>query len=109
MVKQLATVSEMKTFIETHQLAVIQISRQNCSVCHAVFPKIEEMLKQYSDVAFGIVDADEVPDVAGALSIFTVPVDIIFFNGKEMHREGRFIDFDRFEKQLSKIYESIQD
>lgn len=52
MVKQLATVSEMKTFIETHQLAVIQISRQNCSVCHAVFPKIEEMLKQYSGVAF---------------------------------------------------------
>ncbi|MBI5974298.1 thioredoxin family protein [Staphylococcus canis] len=107
MITNLHSVSEMESFIEKHPLAVIQVSRQNCSVCHAVAPRMEDLLSQYQDVVFGMVDADEVPDIAGALSIFTVPVDIIFFEGKEMHREGRFIDFDRFENQLSKIYESI--
>jgi hypothetical protein len=35
---------------------------------------------------------NEVPEIAGELTIFTVPVDLIFMNGKEMHRQGRFID-----------------
>jgi hypothetical protein len=39
--------------------------------------------------------------IAGELNIFTVPVDLIFMNGKEMHRQGRFIDMQRFEHHLS--------
>lgn len=54
-----------------------------------------------------MISADTVPEIAGALSIFTVPVDLIFYESHEVHRQGRFIRFDEFEKQLSRIYESI--
>lgn len=30
-------------------------------------------------------------------------------NGKEMHRQGRFIDMQSFERQLAIMYEQIDD
>ncbi|MGV3244691.1 thioredoxin family protein [Staphylococcus sp. 11261D007BR] len=107
MVHQLSSLSEFKTLIHTHPLVIIQVSRQSCSVCHAVLPRMEALVQQYPEVKMGVIDAEAIPEIVGELSIFTVPVDIIFFEGKEMHREGRFIDFQQFESQLHKIYESI--
>ncbi|MGS0652561.1 thioredoxin family protein, partial [Staphylococcus arlettae] len=54
------------------------------------------------------INQSEVEAIAGELTIFTVPVDLIFLNGKEMHRQGRFIDMQQFEKQLSLMYNSLE-
>jgi hypothetical protein len=35
--------------------------------------------------------------------LIIVPVDLIFMNGKEMHRQGRFIDMQRFEHHLKQM------
>ena len=33
-------------------------------------------------------------------------IAIVFMNGKEMHRQARFIDMQRFEHQLKLMYDS---
>ncbi|EGQ2879855.1 thioredoxin family protein [Staphylococcus pseudintermedius] len=104
----LKTLDAYEAFVANHQIAVVHVSRDNCSVCHAVLPRIQELVARYEGVALGNVSADDVPEIAGALSIFTVPVDIIFLEGKEMHREGRFIDLERIESQLNTIYEGVK-
>ncbi|MBF1993732.1 thioredoxin family protein [Staphylococcus schleiferi] len=105
--ERLKSLEAYEQFIQTHEIAIVHISRENCSVCHAVLPRVEALVERYEGVALGHLSAEDVPEIAGALSIFTVPVDILFYEGKEMHREGRFIDLDRLESQLFKIYESI--
>ena len=52
-------------------------------------------------------DQSNVEAIAGELSIFTVPVDLIFLKGKEMHRQARFIDMQSFEKQLYMMQNAI--
>ena len=104
----LATIDSFHDFIARHPLAVIHVMRDNCSVCHAVLPQIEGVVSEYPNVAFGIINQSEVEAIAGELTIFTVPVDLIFLNGKEMHRQGRFIDMQQFEKQLSLMYNSLE-
>lgn len=59
---------------------------------------------QYATLQMGYVNADEVPDIAGHFSIFTVPVLLLFVEGKEMIRDARFVQMDRLESQLDKIY-----
>ena len=54
-----------------------------------------------------ITPNSNVEAIAGELSIFTVPVDLIFLKGKEMHRQARFIDMQSFEKQLYMMQNAI--
>lgn len=105
--QELHSLNEFHSFIEENRLVVIHVMRDNCSVCHAVLPQVEDLVKDYVGVAFGIINQSKVEDIAGELSIYTVPVDIIFMDGKEMHRQGRFIDMQQLEKQLTLMYESL--
>lgn len=107
MAEQLTSMSQFYQFIQTHDLAVVHVMRDNCSVCHAVLPQIEDILKDYPHAPLGVINQSEVEEIAGSLSIFTVPVDLIFMNGKEMHRQGRFIDMQNFECQLKRMHDSL--
>ncbi|WP_342527366.1 thioredoxin family protein [Chryseomicrobium sp. FSL W7-1435] len=53
------------------------------------------------------VNAEEIPELSGFLSIFTVPVLILFADGKEMMREARFVHVEEFKEKIRKIYEGF--
>jgi hypothetical protein len=38
---------------------------------------------------------------------FTVPVLVLYFDGKEILREARMVHLEKFEASIRKIYESI--
>ncbi|MDZ5710854.1 thioredoxin family protein [Jeotgalibacillus haloalkalitolerans] len=84
-------------------LSVVYISRNGCSVCHALLPKIQQVMETYPGVEFGHITADDYEEVAGKLSIFTVPVVLIFSEGKELLRDARFIRIDEFRESLDKM------
>lgn len=110
MVESIRDVAQFKTLINTKPLVVIHVMREHCSVCHAVLPQLKDILDtSYPKVTLAIINQSEVLEIAGELTIFTVPVDLIFMNGKEMHRQGRFIDMQSFERQLAIMYEQIDD
>ena len=107
MPKTLTSIEAFHEFIVEHRLVVIHIMRDHCSVCHAVLPQIAGIVNEFPDVPLGVINQSELEEIAGELSIFTVPVDLIYFNGKEMHRQGRFIDMQQFEHQLTLMYKSM--
>ena len=53
------------------------------------------------------VDISEVPEAAGQLSIFTAPVVLLFYKGKEYSREARIIDFAKLEKRMRELASEI--
>ncbi|ARJ50506.1 thioredoxin family protein [Staphylococcus lutrae] len=101
--ERLTTLDAYHAFIRAHSIAIIHVSSPTCSVCHAVLPRIKEMVSHFDGVALGHVSIDEVPEIAGELLVFTVPVEVLFFEGKEIQREGRFIDVERIANQLNKM------
>ncbi|MBE5676188.1 thioredoxin family protein [Staphylococcus sp. SS87] len=107
MVKQLNSVEAFQVFINQHPLAVVHVMRDQCSVCHAVLPQIEDLMQAYPNVPLAVINQSHVEAIAGELNIFTVPVDLIFMDGKEMHRQGRFIDMQRFEHHLNQMNNSL--
>ncbi|BBD89085.1 thioredoxin family protein [Staphylococcus caprae] len=108
MVQNIQSIEEFHQLIQTYPLVVIHVMREHCSVCHAVLPQIQDLLNEYPHAKLGVINQSQVQDIAGELSIFTVPVDLIFMNGKEMHRQGRFIDMQTFEHQLQLMYDAIE-
>jgi thiol-disulfide isomerase/thioredoxin len=78
-------------------------------VCHALLPQVEEVLKEFPKIKSGVVNAGDITEVAGYLSIFTVPALLLFVDGKETLREARFIHIEPFREKLKKIYSGVFD
>lgn len=64
------------------------------------------MLQQFPEIATAEVDTEVVPEIAGHFSIFTVPVLLLFVEGKEYIREARIVHTDALHDKISKIYKN---
>jgi thiol-disulfide isomerase/thioredoxin len=102
--KELFSIDEIDQFINSHHFAFLYISKTNCSVCHALLPIIKEVMADFPTIQLGFINADQVQDVAGFLSIFTAPVLILYVDGKEVLREARFVHIEAFREKVEKIY-----
>ncbi|MGM1021987.1 MAG: thioredoxin family protein [Bacillota bacterium] len=106
-VQEITSVDEIDTFIQNNRLSMLYVSQDNCNVCHAIYPKLKELLNNYPEIKLAHIDASQVEAVAGKLLIFTVPMIILFFDQKEYLREGRFVQFEQLEARLEQLYNAV--
>ncbi|MBM6614304.1 thioredoxin family protein [Desemzia sp. RIT804] len=104
--QQVATIEEVRQFIQENELAFVYISREDCSVCHAVRPQVQAILENYPRIQSIQVDADQIPEVAGDFTVFSVPALLLFVDGKEMIREARFVNMENLDRQFKVIVEN---
>jgi len=78
---------------------LLYIKSEGCSVCEADFPKVKEITDKNNYTSY-YIQADEMAEAVGQLNLYTVPVIILFYNGKEIHRQARIIDFSEFDYRI---------
>ena len=103
---QAATMDQVLRFIDENFLAFVYISRENCGVCHAVQPQVQEILKEFPTIKPIQVSADDVPEVASQFTVFTVPALLLFAEKKEVIREARFVVMDDLRREFQRVVES---
>jgi thioredoxin-like negative regulator of GroEL len=86
---------------------VLFFQTEACGVCHAIAPRLMEMLEKYGTELI-LVDAIKHPSIAGQHQVFTVPTIIIWAENREVLRESRFVNFSKIERALEfmQIYET---
>ncbi|EOL50062.1 thioredoxin family protein [Enterococcus caccae] len=102
--KKLQTIQEVLTFINETHLAFLYVSQEDCSVCHALKPKLIELLKKYPKIDLREVEADKVKEISAEYLIFSAPTLLFFVDGKEYLREGKFVQFKKLANSIEKIY-----
>lgn len=105
--KEAQSLSEVKAVVEESELAFVFLYGENCSVCHGVLPQVRPILEAYEQITTVQADVELIPELSGEYTVFTVPVILLFFNGKEVLRMARFIETDRLTYQLKKITEAV--
>ena len=90
--EKIKTYDELLEKIKNEEKFLLYIKSEGCSVCEADFPKIKELVDKNNYLAY-YIQADEISEAVGQLNLYTAPVIILFYNGKEIHRQARFIDF----------------
>ena len=105
--EELNNIEMIDRFIENNTLSFLYISRPDCSVCHGLLPQVQVLLTKYPKIKFGHINANEVEEIAGHFSIFTVPVLLLFVNGKEYVREARIVHMDLLDEKINKIYKHV--
>lgn len=91
---------QYEELISKQNPVMLYFSSENCNVCHAVLPKVLELVEEYP-VEVAQIKVDKLPEIAGQSLVFTVPTILIMYEGREVLRESRFIDFAKLERTLS--------
>jgi thioredoxin-like negative regulator of GroEL len=79
-------------------------SGKNCAVCHALKPKIGKLVGEaFPFVKIVEVSVNELPELAARFTVFTIPVILVFVDGREYIREARNISTFELLQKIDKI------
>ena len=67
--------------------------------------KVEKIANEKNFPSYHI-EAPEIPEAVGQLSLFSVPVVILFYEGREIHRQAKIIDFNELNYRMKQICEN---
>lgn len=88
------------------QNRVLYFSSENCAVCHVLKPKVKELISEsYPEMDWQEVMIDQDAALAGKFGVFTVPVVLILFEGKEHFRFTRGFSVGEIDQALQRPYE----
>lgn len=102
---KITSMDELNKFIESNSKVLLLVSTEGCTVCDSVLYKINKDIKIEDNIKFAFVKADEVKEVKGKYLIFTAPVILLLYEGREIARQARFIKFDLLENDLEYLSE----
>lgn len=101
------SLEEILHSIKDNKLSLILASTKNCEVCTSIEPRVEYLVNKYPNINYKHIFIDLMIKASGEFTIFTVPTIIMFAQGKEVHRESRFIDFQNLEFEISRWYDYL--
>lgn len=105
-IKQIKSLQELKDYINYNQVTVIVFSTHTCSVCKALKDKLTKKLEGLK-VGYGEVFIEEVEAVTGEYMVFTVPIVLLFIEGKETKRYSAAINSNEFEASVRRYLELL--
>jgi len=79
---------------------ILYFYSQDCNVCHAIFPKLMNLVNE-RPIKVVKIDVNENREIAGQSLVFTVPTILMLYEGREILRESRFVDFEKIARTLS--------
>ena len=100
------TFDHLKQFMAEEEQVILYFSSRDCNVCYAVFPKLMNIVNDHP-IKVVKINIDEHVEIAGQLLVFTVPTILMIYEGREILRESRFIDFEKVQRTLLLIKDEI--
>ncbi len=101
---------ELDELIGSTSVVLLYFSTSNCSVCQSLKPKLKELLSTlFPAVQPRFVDAERHAEIAARYRVFTVPVIILFAEGREAIRKSRFINLNEFREETARLYRLMGD
>ena len=103
--QKLETYKQILNKIKKEKYFLLYVSMNNCGVCEVDMPKVEKIVNEQNFTAY-YIEASEIPEAVGQLSLFSVPVVILFYEGREIHRQAKIIDFNELNYRMKQICEN---
>lgn len=105
MITGLDTPAAYDTFVRAHRAAAVYFGNAECGVCVALWPKLIAVLPvRYPRLAIAHVDTRTAPALAAAQAVFTVPVVVVCFEGREWVRKAGTFSLTELEHDIARPY-----
>jgi thioredoxin-like negative regulator of GroEL len=108
--KTIESINELESILKDNLGVLAYFSHEKCNVCKTLKPKLAEYFSNhFPKIQKVYVDIEKLPELAAQYSIFTVPVILIFFEGKETYRKARAIGVQELAELVERPYSIIFD
>jgi thioredoxin 1 len=77
-----------------------------CSVCSVLYPKVKSHIEDhYPLLDFQTIEGKELTEMAAQYGVYTAPVLLIFFDGKEQSRFVRNFSGRDIDDKIERVYD----
>ncbi len=98
------TIDEINEMIDKNDMLLIYFGSSSCGVCISVLPKLETMLKEYPNIKAVKVEIQNSMKLSAMYNVFTIPVIMLYIQGKETVREARIFGMEDLQQKISRYY-----
>lgn len=98
---------EIIEVIEKNEMAIVYFSGTSCGACGVIKTKVEELLIGYPNIKSIEINGEVNTEVASEYSVFSLPILLLFVEGKEAIRVGRYFDVLDFNNTIDRYYGMI--
>ncbi|MBN2816591.1 MAG: thioredoxin family protein [Campylobacterales bacterium] len=100
------TVENINKTIKENIAVMVYFSAPTCSVCHALKPKLLDMLdKNFPEFKVESVDISVEEDIAPSFGVYTIPTVLVYLDGKEFLRKSRHMSVDEVMREIKRPYD----
>lgn len=97
----------IEALINNNEMVLVYFGGNNCGICTALKPKVQEILKKYPRIKSAQVDVEQSIKISAYYNIFTIPAILVFIEGKEIIREARHISIQEVDAKIERYYNMI--
>ena len=102
------TLEEIQTTIQTSPAVIFYLTADHCNVCKVLKPAIQKMIaERYPEITFLQADTVKSPEIAAHFNAFSIPLILVYFDGKEFFRKGRAMGIDELAEDLKRPYSML--
>lgn len=99
-------IEELEALKQSKDALLILFGGQECNVCHAIKPKLEEMFSEhFPKVEMVYVDCHKTTHICSQQSIFTLPIVQVYFGGQKFIEEIRSFSLSKLQNDCQRPYE----
>ena len=78
---------------------------KQCNVCHALRPRLENMLEShYPEITSAYIDCEVSPDICAQHSVFTLPVVQFYIEGMKVTEFARSFSIEQLRQSMHRSY-----
>ena len=93
--------------INENKMSVIYFTGMDCGACEVIKFKIESILIESPNIKSGEINGEEHLKIAAKYGVFSLPIFLLFIEGKETLRVGRNVNLLELESQIKRYYEML--
>lgn len=99
--------NEIDKLIKGNKISIIYFTGEACSACSVIGDKVRQLIKDYKEIEFLEINGEENQLIAANYSVFSLPLLILYVEGKESLRVGRYFDLLEFESTIDRYYNML--
>ena len=101
----ISSLQEFQELVFQEPAVLFYCSTPTCGVCASIKPKVIKLMNEaFPKMKLFYVDTENLPELRGQLSVYSVPAILGYFQGKELIREARNFGIMELAQKIDRYY-----
>jgi thioredoxin 1 len=106
MIIQIDSAEKLQGIVNQAENLLVYFYNDDCAPCLSLRPKVEDLISErfpLMDMVY--IDAKKYPALAAEFQVYSIPVLIFFFEGKEYLRYSKYVSLTELSESIGRIYD----